>query len=92
MVFGADGYLRLTDFGISKELGPEGALDGDQHGTPKYIAPEVLKRQKYGKTADFWSIGITLLELAGIDKAPYAGENKEIILEKMRKEKAFRLK
>ena len=91
-MFDADGYLRLTDFGISKELGPEGVLVGDQHGTPKYIAPEVLKRQKYGKTADFWSIGITLLELAGIDKAPYAGENKEIILEKMRKEKAFRLK
>ena len=41
---------------------------------------------------DYWPVGVTLLELSGINKAPYMGENKEAILEKMRKEKAFRLK
>ena len=93
IVFDEAGYLRLTDFGISKELGPKGEqLNGDQSGTPKYIAPEVLKKQKYGKTADFWSMGVTLLELAGIAKVPFQGENKAAVLDKMKSEKAFRLK
>ena len=65
LVFDSDGYLRLTDFGISKEIEKKDSLDGDQHGTLKYIAPEVLRKRKYGKSADFWAVGVTALELSG---------------------------
>ena len=63
LVFDSDGYLRLTDFGISKEIksGDMGGLTGDQHGTLRYMAPEVLKCRKYDKSADFWAVGITAL-------------------------------
>lgn len=31
-------------------------------GTPQYLAPEVILRQRYGKTVDWWSMGIILYE------------------------------
>lgn len=52
--------LKICDFGYSKSAvlhsRPKSTV-----GTPAYIAPEVLSRQKYdGKTADVWSCGVTL--------------------------------
>ena len=31
-------------------------------GTPQYLPPEVILRQGYGKTVDWWSMGIILYE------------------------------
>ena len=63
MVFDRDGYLRLIDFGISKEIKPEdnGSLQGDGMGTPGYMAPEVSDNQKYDYSADVFSLGMTAL-------------------------------
>ncbi|CAI9110111.1 OLC1v1010079C1 [Oldenlandia corymbosa var. corymbosa] len=52
--------LKICDFGYSKSSllhsQPKSTV-----GTPAYIAPEVLRRQKYdGKIADVWSCGVTL--------------------------------
>ena len=53
--------LKIVDLGFSKAL-PSG--DGVQYGTTLgtiiTMAPEVMKKQKYGLKADIWSIGIIL--------------------------------
>jgi len=52
------GYLKLTDFGVSKP-GVKGPKDAATLcGTQMYIAPEVLMKLSYGKPADWWALGI----------------------------------
>jgi len=67
--------LKLCDFGISKSTadGVPGVLngkiqaDGHLHGTPSYLAPEMIRRAEYDGKADVWAIGvITYILLGGI--------------------------
>lgn len=46
VVIGADGYLLLTDFGLSK-LGVKDAIKGAESfcGSVAYLAPEMLKKK-----------------------------------------------
>jgi serine/threonine protein kinase len=56
----ADGYIKLTDFGLSKEI--DGAT-GTFCGTAEYLAPEVVRREPYGCRIDWWALGILTYEL-----------------------------
>lgn len=49
----------LADFGYSKVLNDD-ELSTDYIGTYNYAAPEIYKNQPYSKSADMWSLGITL--------------------------------
>ena len=53
------GYLKIIDFGISREMGKD-VLADTMCGTTEYMAPEVLDGQKYNKNVDIWAIGIIL--------------------------------
>ena len=57
------GSLKITDFGLSKEdFGP----DDDAKticGSPEYFCPEIILNQSYGRTLDFYSLGVLLYEL-----------------------------
>ncbi|KAJ3425236.1 non-specific serine/threonine protein kinase [Anaeramoeba flamelloides] len=44
-------------------------------GTPAYFAPEVLKRDSYGKSVDYWTIGILIYEML-TGKPPFIAENR----------------
>lgn len=60
-----DGYLKLTDFGISKIVEDRTYT---LCGTPEYLAPEVILSKGHGKAADFWSLGVLVYEMiTGID-------------------------
>ncbi|KAK7865446.1 hypothetical protein R5R35_002324 [Gryllus longicercus] len=57
------GHVILTDFGLSKE----GLLPTDTTntfcGTPEYLAPEVLRKEGYDKSVDWWCLGAVLYEM-----------------------------
>ena len=52
-----DGFIRLTDFGLSKSniKGNKGATS--VCGTPEYLAPELLFKMGHGKAVDWWTLG-----------------------------------
>ena len=49
-------------------------------GTPQYLAPEVILRQRYGKTVDWWSLGIILYEML-TSVAPFNGNTPDELFE-----------
>lgn len=63
VLLGRDGHVVVTDFGLAKE-----GLDGEKRtetraGTPEYLAPEVIKGEKYTKSVDWWAVGILVYEM-----------------------------
>jgi len=63
----AEGHVRITDFGLSRDnvSTPTGATTFC--GTPEYLAPEMIlhrrTRSGYGKAVDWWSLGTLMYEM-----------------------------
>jgi len=71
----ADGHIVLTDFGLAKEQ----VVDNDSGattwcGTIEYMAPEMLQGKHYGKSADFWSVGILIFDMLN-GRPPFRDKN-----------------
>jgi len=59
--------LKLIDFGLTVPATPEFMAPGNRTGTPNYMAPELVKRQKTDQRLDVFSFGITAYELLTFD-------------------------
>eukprot|EP00981_Chlorochromonas_danica_P009639 scaffold2798_cov160-Ochromonas_danica.AAC.8 len=72
----ADGYLKLTDFGLSRYFetrppNPEDIVDGDKDdfvtrsfcGTEQYMSPEMLLQQGHNYRMDWWCLGLLMHEM-----------------------------
>jgi Protein kinase domain len=66
MMFGADGVLRLTDFGLARRVTDAGLMtrSSDRLGSPAYTAPEqVLDANEADARSDIYSLGISYYEM-----------------------------
>jgi serine/threonine protein kinase len=55
--------VKLSDFGISKELDGSAAMLKSAVGSYRYMSPERLLSEKYDASGDIWSVGITIVQL-----------------------------
>ncbi|NXI12949.1 M3K19 kinase, partial [Irena cyanogastra] len=64
------GVIKLIDFGCARRLawaslsGTHCELLRSVHGTPYWMAPEVISDSGYGRKSDIWSVGCTVFEMA----------------------------
>ena len=77
MVIDAQGYAKLTDFGLSKEGVRDNHSAKTMCGTPEYLAPEVLNHAGHGKAADWWSLGALIFEMLTGQPPFYCSQSRE---------------
>uniref|UniRef100_A0A915J779 Protein kinase domain-containing protein n=1 Tax=Romanomermis culicivorax TaxID=13658 RepID=A0A915J779_ROMCU len=90
-----DGQVKLADFGVSARTKAENQKRDSFIGTPYWMAPEVIvcetfKDEPYDCSADIWSLGITLIELAERDP-PYSEMSPNRVVIKIQKSDPPRL-
>ena len=83
--------FKLGDFGISRTM--ESIYDSASMsgvGTPDYMAPEIFYGRRYNNTADLYSLGIVLYQLANDSYLPFIRENLETAGERRSREAFMR--
>ncbi|XP_041428939.1 serine/threonine-protein kinase N2-like [Xenopus laevis] len=63
LLLDSNGYIKLADFGLCKDGIGYGDRTRSLTGTYDYMAPEVLSRLPYSRSADWWSLGIVIFEM-----------------------------
>ncbi|KAK9725469.1 hypothetical protein RND81_05G145600 [Saponaria officinalis] len=60
------GCIKLADFGASKKVVELATMTGakSMKGTPYWMAPEVILQTGHNFSADIWSVGCTVIEMA----------------------------
>ena len=56
--------MKLTDFGIAREMDHSLQMAKTFVGTFKYMSPERMQSEPYNFKSDIWSLGIVLIECA----------------------------
>ncbi|NOU31964.1 MAG: serine/threonine protein kinase [Polyangiaceae bacterium] len=82
VLVGADGVVRLTDFGIAKVIGSAGVTLSDQiKGKPAYMAPEQARARPIDRRADVWAAGVVAWELLTGKRMFPVGDNVATLLQ-----------
>lgn len=63
LLIGANGDVKLADFGFTAVLQDMNEKRKSVLGTPYFMAPEVIKGEPYDSSSDVWSLGIIALEM-----------------------------
>ena len=71
LLFGADGYLKICDFGFAKVITTRAWT---LCGTPEYLAPEIILSKGHSMAVDWWAFGILIYEML-VGQAPFCAED-----------------
>lgn len=75
-----EGHIKITDFGLCKEEITYGATTKTFCGTPEYLAPEVLEDNDYGRSVDWWGLGVVMYEMM-CGRLPFYNRDHEVLFE-----------
>lgn len=70
------GHVRISDLGLAVEI-PEGEMIKGRVGTVGYMAPEVVKNERYTFSPDWWGLGCILYEMLE-GKAPFRARKEKV--------------
>ncbi|KAI6181685.1 RAC serine/threonine-protein kinase [Aphelenchoides besseyi] len=68
------GHIKIADFGLCKEDMSINDRTSTVCGTPEYLAPEVIENLNYGRSVDFWSLGVVIYEML-VGRLPFYTQN-----------------
>lgn len=75
VLIGADGHIKLADFGLSKDISRVG-LTKTFCGTLDFMSPEIVQQRAYGKEVDWWALGVLSYALL-YKKLPFSDPNRQ---------------
>ncbi|CAK8696870.1 calcium/calmodulin-dependent protein kinase type II delta chain-like isoform X2 [Clavelina lepadiformis] len=76
--------VKLADFGLAVETADDQIHWYGFAGTPGYLAPEVLRKEPYGKPVDLWACGVILYILL-VGYPPFWDDNQDKLYEQIKK-------
>lgn len=83
------GDYKIGDFGIAKII-DSSSVGLSRKGTFLYMAPEAYKGDRYGASADLYSVGLVLYKLLNNNRTPFLPEYPEPIHYNDREQSLFR--
>jgi serine/threonine protein kinase len=95
MLIGADGHMKLADFGLSAEQNDSDSSANDSSakqrqrkpaksgvGTPDFLAPEILRRETCNEMVDYWALGVVLYQFL-VGETPFNAEKIQMVYAKI---------
>ncbi|XP_067376005.1 serine/threonine-protein kinase N2-like isoform X3 [Channa argus] len=80
LLMAADGFVKITDFGLCKEGIGHGDRTSTFCGTPEFLAPEVLTDDNYTRAVDWWGMGVLIYEML-VGESPFPGDDEEEVFD-----------
>ena len=81
------GDIKITDFGFARYFDNDIMIQ-TICGSPLYMAPEIMKSQKYDYKSDLWSVGVIFYEML-VGKTPFKSKNIYELIRKIENDKVI---
>ncbi|KAM9312800.1 G protein-coupled receptor kinase 5-like [Gastrophryne carolinensis] len=78
-----DGHIRISDLGLAIKI-PDGDSIRGRVGTVGYMAPEVIKNERYTFSPDWWGLGCLIYEMI-MGQSPFRARKERVKREEVEK-------